>query len=94
LDFGWGKPVFGGPVYPFFGGSFFTAFTDRNGEDAVVVPIALPRQAMTRFAEEMVRLFVSKLYIFFEKKAGLNSFMINEIFKLYMGYNQDFSSYT
>jgi hypothetical protein len=38
LDFGWGKPVFGGPVYPFFGGSFFTAFTNRNGEDAVVVP--------------------------------------------------------
>ncbi|KAM0864058.1 hypothetical protein ACQ4PT_044166 [Festuca glaucescens] len=61
VDFGWGKPVFGGPVYPVFGVSFFTALKDQNGEDAVVVPVALPRQAMERFAVEMERLFVSKL---------------------------------
>ncbi|KAK1686469.1 hypothetical protein QYE76_047317 [Lolium multiflorum] len=61
VDFGWGKPVFGGPVYPVFGSSFFTASTDQNGEDAVVVPVALPRQAMERFTVEMESLFVSKL---------------------------------
>ncbi|XP_047063519.1 benzyl alcohol O-benzoyltransferase-like [Lolium rigidum] len=61
VDFGWGKPVFGGPVYHVFGISFFIAFTDQNGEDAVVVPVALPRQAMERFAVEMESLFVSKL---------------------------------
>jgi hypothetical protein len=61
VDFGWGKPVFGGPCYPVFRVGIFTAFTDRNGEDTVVVPVALPRQAMQRFAVEMEGLFISNL---------------------------------
>lgn len=61
VDFGWGKPVFAGPVYPVFRQSFFTVIMDRNGEEAVIVPVALPRQAMERFAVEMERLVVSKL---------------------------------
>jgi hypothetical protein len=61
VDFGWGKPVFSGPAHAVFGVTFFTAFRDRNGEEVVTVPIALPPLAMKRFAVEMESLFVSKL---------------------------------
>ncbi|XP_047045531.1 benzyl alcohol O-benzoyltransferase-like [Lolium rigidum] len=56
VDFGWGKPVYGGPADTIFGVGFFVAAKDRDGKDAVVVPIVLPRPAMERFAAEVGKL--------------------------------------
>lgn len=56
VDFGWGEPVYGGPADALFGVSFFVAVKNGDGEDAVAVPVVLPRQAMERFAAEMERL--------------------------------------
>uniref|UniRef100_N1QR33 3'-N-debenzoyl-2'-deoxytaxol N-benzoyltransferase n=1 Tax=Aegilops tauschii TaxID=37682 RepID=N1QR33_AEGTA len=56
VDFGWGEPVHGGPADTVFGVTFFVPVKDRDGEDAVAVPIVLPRPAMERFAAEMERL--------------------------------------
>ncbi|KAK1692836.1 hypothetical protein QYE76_009533 [Lolium multiflorum] len=56
VDFGWGKPVYGGPADTIFGVGFFVAAKDRDGKDAVVVPIVLPRSAMDRFAAEVGKL--------------------------------------
>jgi hypothetical protein len=56
VDFGWGKPVYGGPADTIFGVGFFVGAKDRDGKDAVVVPIVLPRPAMERFAAEVGKL--------------------------------------
>ncbi|KAI5022376.1 hypothetical protein ZWY2020_059106 [Hordeum vulgare] len=53
VDFGWGEPVYGGPADTVFGVTFFVPVKDRDGEDAIAVPIVLPRPAMERFAAEM-----------------------------------------
>jgi hypothetical protein len=60
VDFGWGEPVFAGPAVPLIGGSFLIAVKDRDGEDAVVVPVLLPRMAMDRFAAEVEQLCMSE----------------------------------
>ncbi|KAF8723267.1 hypothetical protein HU200_021784 [Digitaria exilis] len=49
LDFGWGRPVYGGPAE--VGGDL-----DRGEELGIAVPVCLPRPAMERFAEEMGKL--------------------------------------
>ncbi|KAL6642958.1 hypothetical protein ACP70R_021139 [Stipagrostis hirtigluma subsp. patula] len=63
LDFGWGKPAYAGPALgtvtiPGTGTafSFFVPFTDASGEEGIVVPMCLPRVAMSRFEEELVKL--------------------------------------
>ncbi|XP_037403684.1 benzyl alcohol O-benzoyltransferase-like [Triticum dicoccoides] len=53
VDFGWGEPVYGGPADTVFGVTFLVPVKDRDGEDAITVPIVLPRPAMERFAAEM-----------------------------------------
>ncbi|KAI5022383.1 hypothetical protein ZWY2020_059113 [Hordeum vulgare] len=53
VDFGWGEPVYGGPSRVYLHGTFFVAVKDGDGEDAVAVPITLPRTAMGRFAAEI-----------------------------------------
>ncbi|XP_019155857.1 PREDICTED: methanol O-anthraniloyltransferase-like [Ipomoea nil] len=55
MDFGWGKPVYGGTMD---GGGSATAITharyrNSDGQDGVLVPVFLPAAAMKRFEEEM-----------------------------------------
>ncbi|KAL7187841.1 hypothetical protein ACSBR1_037815 [Camellia fascicularis] len=56
VDFGWGKPVYGGPV----GGTSFSSpyalFRNGDGEDGNVVPICLSVAAMERFKVELWRM--------------------------------------
>lgn len=60
VDYGWGKPVFGGLGYgdlPPFPGvmSFYVPFKTSLGEKGVVVPMCLPEDAMERYAKEVER---------------------------------------
>lgn len=56
LDFGWGKPVYGGPTdngsVPHIA-SYFIAFRNEKGVDGKMVPVCLPVEAMKRFAEAL-----------------------------------------
>jgi hypothetical protein len=62
LDFGWGKPVYGGPAEAIgtpalpWTSSFILPFKNANGEDGAVVPVCLPRPAMDRLVDEMGKL--------------------------------------
>ncbi|KAL5226033.1 hypothetical protein ABZP36_012672 [Zizania latifolia] len=61
LDFGWGKPAYGGPAKGGVGAipgvaSFLIPFKNAKGEDGIVVPMCLPGLAMDRFVEEMAKL--------------------------------------
>ncbi|TVU32127.1 hypothetical protein EJB05_23846, partial [Eragrostis curvula] len=61
LDFGWGKPAYGGPAKGGVGAipgvaSFLIPFKNAKGEEGIVVPMCLPGPAMDKFVEEMERL--------------------------------------
>ncbi|PNT71873.1 benzyl alcohol O-benzoyltransferase [Brachypodium distachyon] len=56
VDFGWAGPVYGGPADTVFGVCFFVAVKGEDGEEAVAVPVVLPRIAMDRLAKEVERL--------------------------------------
>jgi len=61
LDFGWGRPVYGGPAKGGVGAipgvaSFLIPFKNAKGEDGIVIPMCLPGPAMDRFVEEMGKL--------------------------------------
>ncbi|CAN6209563.1 unnamed protein product [Urochloa humidicola] len=54
VDFGWGVPAYGGPAGAMFMLSFLVSvWSGDDGEDAVAVPVVLPRPAMDRFASEL-----------------------------------------
>ncbi|XP_059625146.1 benzyl alcohol O-benzoyltransferase [Cornus florida] len=59
VDFGWGKPAYGGPAKGGVGAipgvaSFYIPFKNKSsGEDGIVVPICLPAPAMDRFEMEL-----------------------------------------
>ncbi|KAH9771271.1 Hydroxycinnamoyltransferase13 [Citrus sinensis] len=58
VDFGWGKPVYGGPAKGGVGAipgvaSFYIPFRNKKGEEGIVVPVCLPAPAMARFVEEL-----------------------------------------
>ncbi|XP_058103759.1 benzyl alcohol O-benzoyltransferase [Magnolia sinica] len=58
VDFGWGKPVYGGPAKGGVGAipgvaSFYIPFRNAKGEDGIVVPTCLPGPAMERFVVEI-----------------------------------------
>ena len=59
VDLGWGEPVYGGPAGALFVLSFIVAVRNGNGEDAIAVPVVLPRQAMARFVSEVDMLLKS-----------------------------------
>ena len=59
VDLGWGEPVYGGPAGALFVLSFIVAVRNGDGEDAIAVPVALPRQAMARFVSEVDMLLKS-----------------------------------
>lgn len=60
MDFGWGRAAYGGlaigsdsstPAVT----SFYVSYTNRKGEEGVVVPLSLPRLAMERVVKEVER---------------------------------------
>ncbi|KAG5524580.1 hypothetical protein RHGRI_031298 [Rhododendron griersonianum] len=51
VDFGWGKPVYGGSAGAFPVSSFY-----MNFKDGIVVPICLPELVMERFEEELKKM--------------------------------------
>lgn len=58
VDFGWGKPVYGGPAKGGVGAipgvaSFYVPFVNNKGEKGIVVPVCLPAFAMERFVKEL-----------------------------------------
>lgn len=61
LDFGWGRPVYGGPAKGGVGAipgvaSFLIPFRNAKGEDGIVVPMCLPGPAMDTFVRELGKL--------------------------------------
>ncbi|CAN6197143.1 unnamed protein product [Urochloa humidicola] len=59
VEFGWGEPVYGGPAVALFVLSFLVAVRNGDGEDAIAVPVVLPRSAMNRFASEVGKVLKS-----------------------------------
>nr|GMD82643.1 benzyl alcohol O-benzoyltransferase-like [Ipomoea batatas]GMD97907.1 benzyl alcohol O-benzoyltransferase-like [Ipomoea batatas] len=55
FDFGWGKPRYGGPAKGTVAG-FHIPYTNKRGEEGILVPIRLPAKAMDRFAKEIEKL--------------------------------------
>uniref|UniRef100_J3MHJ2 Benzyl alcohol O-benzoyltransferase n=1 Tax=Oryza brachyantha TaxID=4533 RepID=J3MHJ2_ORYBR len=58
VDFGWGEAVYGGPAKvgegPFVGvTNYFSRAKNSEGEQSVVVPICLPKDAMDKFQLEV-----------------------------------------
>ncbi|XP_074317882.1 benzyl alcohol O-benzoyltransferase-like [Silene latifolia] len=64
-DFGWGKPVYGGPSEVWFGrpttgfGNYYLGGKNGKGETGILVPMCLPRWAMGRFVEELKSVSIS-----------------------------------
>ncbi|KAL5714125.1 hypothetical protein ACHQM5_016128 [Ranunculus cassubicifolius] len=66
IDFGWGKPVYGGPAKGGVGAipgvaSFYIPMQNRKGENGLVVPICLPGPAMERFVVELEKMLKGPL---------------------------------
>ncbi|XP_057545441.1 benzyl alcohol O-benzoyltransferase-like [Amaranthus tricolor] len=58
LDFGWGRPAYGGPAKGGVGAipgvaSFYIPFKNGKGEKGIVVPLCLPGNAMEIFVKEL-----------------------------------------
>ncbi|KAJ1275899.1 hypothetical protein BS78_05G171500 [Paspalum vaginatum] len=53
VDLGWGKPVYGGPVETPLIGSFVAGAKNGQGEDALMVALALPHMVMDRFTAQV-----------------------------------------
>ncbi|ESR59961.1 hypothetical protein CICLE_v10017956mg [Citrus x clementina] len=58
VDFGWGKPIYGGAAGAVAVFSFCVKYQSKNGEPGILVPICLPQSAMERFQEELKRLTI------------------------------------
>ncbi|GAY55599.1 hypothetical protein CUMW_165410 [Citrus unshiu] len=58
VDFGWGKPIYGGAAGAVAVFSFCVKYQSKNGEPGILVPICLPQSAMERFQEELKRLMI------------------------------------
>ncbi|XP_044483783.1 methanol O-anthraniloyltransferase-like [Mangifera indica] len=56
IDFGWGKPVFGGAAGAVSLISFFMEIKRRDGKNGVLIPICLPKWNMVRFEGELKKM--------------------------------------
>jgi len=56
VDFGWGKPVYGGPAEAVSLISFFSSFRDNERGDGILTAICLPGLAMQRFEDELKKI--------------------------------------
>ncbi|XP_052208841.1 alcohol acyltransferase 16-like [Diospyros lotus] len=56
VDFGWGKPVYGGPAEAVSLISFFSSFRDNERGDGILTAICLPGSAMQRFEDELKKM--------------------------------------
>ncbi|XP_034711524.1 methanol O-anthraniloyltransferase-like [Vitis riparia] len=56
VNFGWGKPVYGGLAKALSIISFCTRFRNSKGEEGNVIPICLPPPVMERFEQELKRM--------------------------------------
>ncbi|XP_074562520.1 benzyl alcohol O-benzoyltransferase-like [Curcuma longa] len=59
VDYGWGKPVYGGPAWGRVA-SIHLPFTNSRGQEGIVVPHYLPRSTMDRFFIEVDRVIKEK----------------------------------
>lgn len=59
VDYGWGKPAYGGPAWGRVA-SIHLPFTNSRGQEGIVVPHYLPRSTMDRFAMEVDRVIKEK----------------------------------
>ncbi|XP_019155858.1 PREDICTED: methanol O-anthraniloyltransferase-like [Ipomoea nil] len=75
VDFGWGKPVYGGTMEGGSGNnSIYAPYRNSDGEAGVLVPVFLPAAAMERFEVELKKLTAMESGEFFEPlKPFLNS---------------------
>lgn len=64
MDYGWGKPVYGGMAYCEVDstpgtGNYFLRIRDGGGDgDEIVAPMCLPANAMERFEVELEKLLI------------------------------------
>ncbi|RVW93761.1 methanol O-anthraniloyltransferase [Vitis vinifera] len=56
IDFGWGKPVYGGIARALSNISFCMRFRNSKGEEGNVIPICLPPPVTERFEQELKRM--------------------------------------
>ena len=56
VNFGWGKPVYGGIARALSNISFCTQFKNKKGEEGNAIPICLPPLVMERFEQELKRM--------------------------------------
>ncbi|KAL3738513.1 hypothetical protein ACJRO7_019960 [Eucalyptus globulus] len=56
VDFGWGKPVYGGVAGAVPSISIYVKYKTREGEEGIVAAIMLPERAMRRFQEELEKM--------------------------------------
>ncbi|CDP18599.1 unnamed protein product [Coffea canephora] len=78
VDFGWGRPEYGGPAKGGVGAipgllSFYIPVTNRNGEKGRVVPICLPGFAMDRFVRELEKLLSNNHHSIIDRSTFVRS---------------------
>nr|XP_027086689.1 methanol O-anthraniloyltransferase-like [Coffea arabica] len=64
VDFGWGKPIYGGIMDggPTFNMAVYSRLRNTQGDDSLVVPVCLPVAAMENFQKEMEKMIKVPMY--------------------------------
>ncbi|KAL3498094.1 hypothetical protein ACH5RR_040826 [Cinchona calisaya] len=63
IDFGWGKPIYGGTMDggPYPNNIIYARVRNSQGEQGIVVPVCLPNAAMKKFEEEVEKIILEPL---------------------------------
>lgn len=61
VDFGWGKPCYGGPAKGGVVSSSYIPFKNAKGIEGLVIPVCLPTKAMERFIKELDGVLKNKI---------------------------------